>query len=178
MEGAALATLCGIEEDLIYYIIIICGSAARRVTAVTCGDPVSKRVCDMPLNGVDSESPPPPMNHVLRPHHIGVLAIILLAYRRNAQPSPSFMLHMQRVLIEEIAEVWAEFSIPFGAYTETLGQLTVPRPYGQLVYDLTTRYSTTSPEVRGFERTIGNVVSCHALILSACKKFVIAKAFE
>lgn len=63
----------------------------------------------MPPNGVesDSEPPPPPINHVLRPHHLGILAVILLAYRRNAHPSPLFMLHIQRVLIEEIAEVYA-----------------------------------------------------------------------
>ncbi|KAF8487636.1 hypothetical protein JB92DRAFT_2759103 [Gautieria morchelliformis] len=79
------------------------------------------------------------MNHVLRPHHLGLLAVILLAYRRNAHPSPSYMLHIQRVLIEEIAEV------------------TVPRPYKQLVYDLTAGYSTTSPEVHSLERALGMV---------------------
>ncbi|KAF8590513.1 hypothetical protein K439DRAFT_1403628 [Ramaria rubella] len=95
----------------------------------------------MPSNGPDpdSEPPPPPLNHVLRPHHLGLLAVILLAYRRNAQPSPAFMLHIQQVLIEEIAEV------------------TVPRPYHELVRDLTTKYSSTSPEVLSLEKAIGMV---------------------
>lgn len=67
----------------------------------------------MPSNGIDSDSepPPPPINHVLRPHHLGLLAVILLAYRRNAHPSPPYMLHIQRVLIEEIAEVCASYAL-------------------------------------------------------------------
>ncbi|KIJ44158.1 hypothetical protein M422DRAFT_169075 [Sphaerobolus stellatus SS14] len=94
----------------------------------------------MPLES-DSEAPPPPINHVLRPHHIGLLAVILLSYRRNMQPSPSYMLHIQQILIEEIAETSA------------------PKPYQTLIRDLCQGYSggNTTSEVISMQRALVSV---------------------
>ncbi|KAF8520196.1 hypothetical protein BU17DRAFT_47043 [Hysterangium stoloniferum] len=97
----------------------------------------------MPPNIEDLEPPPPPLNHVLKPHHIGLLAVILLAYRRDASPSPFFMLHIQRILIEEVSET------------------ALPRPYDMLVQELT--YSA-SIEALSLNKALRLVVSCSSPI--------------
>ena len=40
-----------------------------------------------------------------------------------------------------------------------LSQVAVPRPYKQLIHDLTIKYSATSQEVHSLERALGMVVS-------------------
>ncbi|GJJ12220.1 hypothetical protein Clacol_006461 [Clathrus columnatus] len=79
-------------------------------------------------------------NRVLRPHHIGLLAILLLAYRRVPAPVPAFLSHLQRVLIEEIAE------------------LSVPRPYIELIRRATSAFSSMA-DVLDFERTLELVIN-------------------
>lgn len=88
-------------------------------------------------------------NHVLRPHHIGLLGILLFTYRRITPPAPEFLLHIQRVLIEETAE------------------LTVPRPFGDLVHRLTAAFSSTvdvldfGKSVAGLPEYIGSLEGFH-----------------
>jgi hypothetical protein len=50
---------------------------------------------------------PPPTDHVLRPHHITLLSILMMAFKDleiKKFPTP-FALHIHRVLLSEIAEV-------------------------------------------------------------------------
>ena len=50
---------------------------------------------------------PPPTDHVLRPHHVALLSILMVAFKEleiKKFPSP-FALHIYRVLLNEIAEV-------------------------------------------------------------------------
>lgn len=49
---------------------------------------------------------PPPTHHVLRPHHIGVLAIFILTYKEyESKPlPPPFVLHTIRLLLHEVSE--------------------------------------------------------------------------
>ncbi|KDQ18511.1 hypothetical protein BOTBODRAFT_28883 [Botryobasidium botryosum FD-172 SS1] len=46
--------------------------------------------------------PPPPKTHVLRPHHVGILAVFIFAYKEIF--SPPFTMHIMRILAREIAE--------------------------------------------------------------------------
>ena len=49
----------------------------------------------------------PPTAHTLRPHHIGLLMVIMLLYRHYPRKrfQPSFLIQVHRVLLEEIVEV-------------------------------------------------------------------------
>lgn len=51
------------------------------------------------------ESPPTP--NTLRPHHISLLMVIMLLYRHYPRKGfhPSFLIHVHRVLLEEVVEV-------------------------------------------------------------------------
>ncbi|KAF8188420.1 hypothetical protein BJ912DRAFT_1107716 [Pholiota molesta] len=56
---------------------------------------------------MDEPPPPPPVDHVLRPHHIALLSILMMAFKDHEVkkfPTP-FALHIYRVLLNEIAEV-------------------------------------------------------------------------
>lgn len=51
----------------------------------------------------------PPTNHVLRPHHISLLVIFMIAFKDMKEMdqkllSPAFLLHMYRMLLSETAE--------------------------------------------------------------------------
>jgi len=50
---------------------------------------------------------PPPTDHVVRPHHIGLLAILSLAFKdaQHKDFPPPFTLHLYRCLLNEISEV-------------------------------------------------------------------------
>jgi len=50
-----------------------------------------------------------PTTHILRPHHIGLLAVFILAFRdlESKLPKP-FLLHVYRVLLNEISEACLE----------------------------------------------------------------------
>ena len=51
------------------------------------------------------EEAPPPTNHVLRPHHIDLLAAFLLLFKEYESKLPSpFTLHVYRVLLNEVSE--------------------------------------------------------------------------
>jgi anaphase-promoting complex subunit 5 len=52
------------------------------------------------------EEAPPPTNHILRPHHIDLLAVFLLLFKEYEPKLPSpFTLHVYRVLLNEVSEV-------------------------------------------------------------------------
>lgn len=53
------------------------------------------------------EQPPPATDHVLRPHHVALLTIIMMAFKDleiKKFPTP-FALHLHRFLMNEVAEV-------------------------------------------------------------------------
>ncbi|KAG5643475.1 hypothetical protein DXG03_000863 [Asterophora parasitica] len=49
---------------------------------------------------------PPPTEHVLRPHHVGLLTILMLAFKEPESKTipPPFLLHLYRILLHEISE--------------------------------------------------------------------------
>ncbi|KAJ7156003.1 hypothetical protein C8R43DRAFT_998757 [Mycena crocata] len=48
----------------------------------------------------------PPTDHVLQPHHVGILTIFILAFKEfEAKLPPTFLLHIYRVLLNEVVEV-------------------------------------------------------------------------
>jgi anaphase-promoting complex subunit 5 len=56
---------------------------------------------------------PPPTEHIVRPHHIGLLSILSLAFKDGGFkefPSP-FTLHLYRCLLNEISEVFVSIAI-------------------------------------------------------------------
>ncbi|KAH7930809.1 hypothetical protein BV22DRAFT_36274 [Leucogyrophana mollusca] len=49
---------------------------------------------------------PPPVHHVLRPHHVDLIAIFLLVFKEfEKNLPPQFMLHIYRFLLHETSEV-------------------------------------------------------------------------
>ncbi|KAI0306373.1 hypothetical protein B0F90DRAFT_1814283 [Multifurca ochricompacta] len=56
----------------------------------------------------------PPTAHTLRPHHISLLMVIMLLYRHYPRKRfhPSFLIHVHRVLLEEVVEVIPPRSFP------------------------------------------------------------------
>jgi len=50
---------------------------------------------------------PPPTDHAVRPHHIGLLVILSLAFKdvQHKDFPPPFTLHLYRCLLNEISEV-------------------------------------------------------------------------
>ncbi|GBE82222.1 predicted protein [Sparassis crispa] len=68
----------------------------------------------------NTSSATPPRGHVLRPHHILLLRIIVSAFQVYEEPPlpPPFLLHLYRLILNEIAEV------------------TQPRSYNQLLGDI------------------------------------------
>ena len=48
----------------------------------------------------------PPTHHTLKPHHIDLLAVLLLLFKEYESRLPStFILHVYRVLLNEVSEV-------------------------------------------------------------------------
>lgn len=60
---------------------------------------------------------PPPTDHVLRPHHISLLIILSAAFKDlDIQKAPSeILLHIHRVLLNEIAEVCPQRTVLFNS---------------------------------------------------------------
>ncbi|KAI0273378.1 hypothetical protein BC834DRAFT_965918 [Gloeopeniophorella convolvens] len=56
----------------------------------------------------------PPTAHTLRPHHIGLLMVMVLLYRHCPRKRfhPSFLIQVHRVLLEEVVEVTPPRSFP------------------------------------------------------------------
>jgi anaphase-promoting complex subunit 5 len=52
------------------------------------------------------EEAPPPTHHVIRPHHVALLKISMLTFKdyQNRLLPPVFLLHVFRVLLNEVAE--------------------------------------------------------------------------
>lgn len=50
---------------------------------------------------------PPPTEHILRPHHVGLLTVLILTFKElDSKTIPSsFILHLYRELLNEISEV-------------------------------------------------------------------------
>ncbi|EDR14280.1 uncharacterized protein LACBIDRAFT_305954 [Laccaria bicolor S238N-H82] len=93
---------------------------------------------------------PPPTDHVLRPHHIVLLSIIMLAYKDleiKKLPAP-FALHLHRVLLNEIAEV------------------AHPKPHQDLIKEIASAPRADSDDCREFMQGIRTV---HSDISSAEK---------
>ncbi|KZT26232.1 hypothetical protein NEOLEDRAFT_1132257 [Neolentinus lepideus HHB14362 ss-1] len=56
----------------------------------------------------DGPPPPTPIIHILRPHHIGILSILMLTFKEEFETralSAPFLLHVYRILLYEISEV-------------------------------------------------------------------------
>lgn len=61
---------------------------------------------------MDGRATPPPIHHVLRPHHIDLIAMLLLIFKeyelQKTLPK-DFLLYMYRVLLMETSEVGLGF---------------------------------------------------------------------
>jgi len=53
------------------------------------------------------ESPRPPSNFVLRPHHVALCALFVFAYKDvdSKRYTPAFQLYLHRLLLDEVSEV-------------------------------------------------------------------------
>lgn len=62
----------------------------------------------VPYCAMDGRATPPPVHHVLRPHHIDLIAMLLLIFKeyelQKTLPK-DFLLYMYRVLLMETSEV-------------------------------------------------------------------------
>lgn len=76
---------------------------------------------------------PPPTDHVLRPHHVDLLTILVFAFKEPECKDipPAFLLHLYRTLLNEISEVNCR-TIALDIYLN--GSIQVSRP--QSHYDL------------------------------------------
>ncbi|KAJ7046748.1 hypothetical protein C8F04DRAFT_1061598 [Mycena alexandri] len=55
---------------------------------------------------MDAKPDVPPTNHVLRAHHVGILTLFILAFKEyEGKLPPTFLLHLYRVLLNEVVEV-------------------------------------------------------------------------
>ncbi|GLB34986.1 putative microtubule associated protein [Lyophyllum shimeji] len=95
------------------------------------------------------DAPPPPTDHVLRPHHVGLLTILVLTFKEPADSRkipPAFLLHLYRVLLNEISEV------------------SRPMPYQELMQIVCNGPSAESNES---QRMIAAIKAAHADLKSA-----------
>jgi len=64
---------------------------------------------------------PPPTDHVLRPHHITLLSVLMMAFKDlEIKRFPSqFALHIHQTLLTEIAEVCPIVTAQYSVFTKT-----------------------------------------------------------
>lgn len=69
---------------------------------------------------------PPPTTHTLKPHHLQILKIFSTVFHQFAEKKlPSeFLLHMYRILLEEVAEVRINITCAFWETKSVLGSPT------------------------------------------------------
>ncbi|KAJ7774662.1 hypothetical protein DFH07DRAFT_800430 [Mycena maculata] len=54
----------------------------------------------------DAPTMDPPTDHILRPHHVGLLTLFILTFKEyEGKLPPTFLLHIYRVLLNEVVEV-------------------------------------------------------------------------
>lgn len=71
---------------------------------------------------------PPPVHHVLRPHHIDLIAIFLLVFKEfHGNLSPDFLLFIYRFLLFEVSEVGV-FPARFQTHLTSSGRATENTP--------------------------------------------------
>lgn len=66
----------------------------------------------------------PTIPHVLKPHHVVLCTLFILIYRDTSPKRfpPSFLLHMQRLLLSEVSEVRLLLSPHFEYFIERRGR--------------------------------------------------------
>ncbi|PPQ78100.1 hypothetical protein CVT25_015634 [Psilocybe cyanescens] len=87
------------------------------------------------------EEAPPPADHVIRPHHIALLTILMVGFRDLAIkdfPSP-YALHLHRVLLNEISEV------------------AQPKSHAELMSDISSGPQSDSPDCHEFQMAISTI---------------------
>lgn len=77
---------------------------------------------------------PPPTNHTLKPHHLQILRVLQVLYRKHDEKlfPPAFMLHIHRVLMLEVSEVCFDASCVWIS-VELFQQVRQPANYTQLM---------------------------------------------
>lgn len=108
---------------------------------------------------------PPPVHHVLRPHHIDLIAIFLLAFKEfhNNLP-PNFLLFIYRFLLFEVSEVCM---FPTRLQTILLHQVVQPRTHQQILLILRSAPDTESLNVRNLLVALDAVVRSSYLVSSS-----------
>ncbi|KAF9227960.1 hypothetical protein BS17DRAFT_413709 [Gyrodon lividus] len=94
---------------------------------------------------------PPPVHHVLRPHHVDLIAIFLLVFKEFHNNLPSqFLLYIYRFLLYEVSEV------------------VQPRSHQQILSILKSAPQTDSSNVRNLILALQTVVRPRHINLSRC----------
>jgi len=108
---------------------------------------------------------PPPVHHVLRPHHIDLIAIFLLVFKEfhNNLP-PNFLLFIYRFLLFEVSEVCM---FPARLQTILLHQVVQPRTHQQILLILRSAPDTESLNVRNLLMALDAVVRLSYLVSSS-----------
>ncbi|KAL0946934.1 hypothetical protein HGRIS_013094 [Hohenbuehelia grisea] len=81
---------------------------------------------------------PPPTNHVLRPHHISLLVIFMIAFKDMKEMdqkllSSAFLLHMYRMLLNETAEIAPPKTWPYLLHELSSGPIAEVKSAGGLL---------------------------------------------
>ena len=99
---------------------------------------------------------PPLVHHVLRPHHIDLIAIFLLVFKEfhNNLP-PNFLLFIYRFLLFQVSEVCMFLA---RSQTISLHQVVQPRTHQQILSILRSAPDTESPNVRNLLIALDTVV--------------------
>lgn len=119
--------------------------------------PVSSVACSLTVTAMDYRpGTPPPVHHVLRPHHIDLIAIFLLVFKEfhNNLP-PNFLLFIYRFLLFQVSEV-CMFHVR--SQSILLHQVVQPRTHQQILSILRSAPDIESPNVRNLLVALDAVV--------------------
>lgn len=128
--------------------------------------PIYAPACSLTLTTMDYKpGTPPPVHHVLRPHHIDLIAILLLVFKEfhNNLP-PNFLLFIYRFLLFEVSEVGI---FPTCSQVVSLRQVVQPRTHQQILLILRSAPDIDSPNVRNLLMALEAVVRPNDLVSSS-----------
>lgn len=105
------------------------------------------------------EEVPPPADHVIRPHHITLLTVLMMAFKDLAIKKfpPPYALHLHRVLLNEISEVCLNF-YGFFVPTHLQGQVARPKSHKEFISEICSGPQADVPVCSEFQTAIRSIV--------------------
>lgn len=105
------------------------------------------------------EHPPPPTDHVLRPHHVVLLTIIILVFKEPDSKTlpPDFCVHVYREILNEVSEVGLVVDIPF--LRSSPPKVAQPKSYHELMQAVCKGPKSDTPEAQRLISGFKTVVS-------------------